>query len=94
MKTRRQERLTTQLSILARVPAVHVAVTLLDISTSGCRIETDSELAQVGATILLTFSDQFEAAGEVAWRKEGECGVKFHKDIPEETVDRIAALVN
>ena len=91
MKLRRAARVETRIEIDARIPASSVAVTVLDISTTGCSIQTDSTLARVGGTIFLKLSDHEGVAGQIVSNDEKRYGVEFYKPVSEETIDWIAA---
>lgn len=90
MKLRHGDRFASNVVTNARMPASTAEVAIMDISTKGCKIRTSSELAQIGATILIRLPDGGEAAGQIAWKNKEGCGVKFSKPIPEEFIDRIA----
>ena len=91
MAMRKDDRLETRRPTRARFPTSEVEVVLLDLSTAGCRIETDNEFAQVGATIVLTLLAEHEAAGQIAWRRDGECGVRFYKEVSTLVIDQVGA---
>ena len=93
MTTRRNERVSTSLVATASIPGSDFRVLVRDISVSGCRIRTNSELAKVGSTIIVTLGSQEMASGQIAWAGDGEFGVKFHKAITEDAVDRISASI-
>ncbi|WP_086436703.1 PilZ domain-containing protein [Altererythrobacter xiamenensis] len=90
MELRQGDRFASRFVTAARIPASNAEVAILDISTTGCKIRTSSELAQIGATILIRLPDGEEAAGQIAWKNKERCGVKFSKPIPEQLIDRIA----
>ena len=50
---------------------------LIDLSTGGCKIVSDSGLASMGDAIEVTLLDGVAASGTVAWVKDGTMGVKF-----------------
>lgn len=94
MKIRKAERFATHIATNARVPASAVDVVVLDVSTIGCLIQTQSMLAQVGATILLRLSDRDAVAGEIVWKDQNRCGVKFSRPISEESIDWVETRNN
>lgn len=79
---------------IASIPGSDFSVLVRDISVSGCRLSTDSALAQTGSTIIVTLAGQEMASGQIAWVADGECGVKFYRPITEDTVDRISASID
>jgi hypothetical protein len=94
MKVRKELRFATHIATNARVPSSAVDVVVLDVSTTGCLIQTQSILAQVGATILLRLSDIGEVAGELVWKDKNHCGVKFFTPLAEESIDLVEITIN
>lgn len=90
MQTRRNERVSTNIATVGRMPASFAEVTVIDLSTVGCQIHTCSPLARVGATILLSLSDRDDVAGQIVWKEAERCGVQFFNDLSEEAIDWIA----
>lgn len=90
MRVRGDERFGSDLATVARLPATGIALSVVDVSHTGCRIRADSELARVGATIIITISDLADVSGEIVWAEGGYCGVRFHTPISDELVDQIA----
>jgi hypothetical protein len=90
MRERGEERIATAIATIARIPASQTEILVLDLSTQGCRIKTDSGSVQVGATIILRLSDRDEAAGQIIWKKADQCGIRFFKHLSEEALDWIA----
>lgn len=84
MATRSSERIPVYCQTMARAPASPVLVTILDISKTGCRIESDSSLLQVGGTVLLDIPGDQQAAGQVVWRKQSSFGIRFYKELSED----------
>ena len=93
MKVREQERVQTHFFSAARVPASLAEVTIVDVSETGCRIVTDNQSAQIGATIILSLPHEVYASGQIVWKRKSECGVHFHKPIGMGTIDGIAAHI-
>lgn len=91
MKTRKEERLTTNVASTARVPATPAEIRILDISRTGCKIATGNGHVQVGATILVQLAGNDEAAGQIAWKDGEVSGVRFHRAISLDAVDRTVA---
>lgn len=91
MAMRKDERLETRLPIHARFPNSEAEVILLDLSKAGCKIATDSEYARVGVTVILRLRPEHEAAGQIAWQRGSECGVRFYKEISPQVIDQVGA---
>ncbi|MFB0614216.1 PilZ domain-containing protein [Aurantiacibacter poecillastricola] len=91
MHDRESQRVGIRFPCAAQLPGSTLDVVVLDITPSGCRLATASGLAKIGATIVLLFSDRLDAAGQIVWRDEWECGVMFHEHISENTIDWLAA---
>ena len=91
MRIRDEQRIGTHFRCDAHIPSTVTEVVILDISTTGCRLSEENRIAQVGATIVLHLGDLREASGQIAWRKDDECGVRFHKPINTDLIDWIAA---
>lgn len=79
MDTRSSERTPVFCQIMARAPATPVPITVLDISRTGCKIESKSPLLQVGGTVLLDFTHGQQAAGQVVWHQQGSFGIRFYR---------------
>lgn len=90
MKVRTDERFGSDLATVARFPESGIALSVVDVSHTGCRIRSGSELARVGATIIITISELADVSGEIVWAKDGYSGVRFHMPISDKLVDQIA----
>ena len=90
MQVRNEERFASDISAVARIPATGIETTILDVSSTGCKLAADSNLAQVGATIIIRLSERDEIAGQVVWANRKLRGVKFHSPISDELIDQIA----
>lgn len=91
MKTRVDERIETFLQVQARFPSASAVVCILDISKNGCRIKTHDRSAKVGTTVVLELLNELYVSGEIVRDLETDCGVKFHRPVPEGVIDQIAA---
>jgi hypothetical protein len=89
MEHRRTDRFSTHLQVRGRIPASPIAATILDVSTTGCRLEAASPLVKPGATILLDLPGGGAVAGQIVWRDDAECGVKFHEQISGRIIAQI-----
>ena len=83
-------RFKISLMLEGRVPATPIGALLLNISLTGCLVETD-ELSVVaeGATILLTVTSSITLTGQAAWKRGGAFGVAFHKPITAAILERV-----
>lgn len=61
------------------------AVTIVDLTTLGCRIEADFRLT-VGAYVTLLLPTDGAISGWVAWAKGGALGVDFSKPLAAESI--------
>lgn len=91
MEKRRAKRFAFDIEAQARVPATKVAVTILDLSASGCRLRTESTLAQYGASIIMLLPQQIEVRGWIVWKSGGTCGVEFEKPLSERCVAELTS---
>ena len=66
---------------------------ILDISSGGCRVQTELESMRIGATVILKLSESEQVAGQVAWKQRDECGVEFYRPLADEIIDKIAVWV-
>ena len=64
---------------------------VLDISLSGCKLEGADQPDLIGATMVLEFPGQEEAAGEVVWQSTAEFGIRFYKALTDEALARIVS---
>jgi hypothetical protein len=81
---------SVNLLIAGRVPATPIAVHLLDLSKTGCKIQSpDAERIARGATILLAISNLSEVEGQIVWQKGDRFGIKFHEEISEELIQQV-----
>lgn len=86
MNKREAERFVSDFATQARIPATRVSVTIVDLSTSGCKLRTESELAQAGSSIVMSFINQLETHGWIVWKSGTECGVQFDNPLPSSLV--------
>lgn len=90
MWVRGEQRFTSNVPVMARLPDSNIDVVVVDVSATGCRLRTRSRDVQVGATILLEFEGIEEIAGQIAWSERRQFGVRFNRILPEATLDQIA----
>lgn len=86
MNKRSADRFESNIPTVARVPATLVTVTILDLSTSGCKLQTSSKLAQVGATIIMSLTSQLDVGGRIVWQSDDTCGVEFDIRLHQELI--------
>lgn len=93
MFERADPRSSVDLSVDCRAPAVPIAAKVVNISVSGCLALTKAgKLAAKGATIFLEFDDLTILSGQVVRRTDFEIGVRFHKAVSRELLDRLCLL--
>ena len=83
-------RFEISLVVQGRVPATPVCALLLNISLTGCLVESDDpSVVSEAATILLTITSSITLTGQVAWKRGAAFGVAFHKPLSDETLKRV-----
>ena len=93
MDKRKAERFASFVKTEARVPATRVGVTILDISSSGCKLSTQSKLAQVGASIVVSLTDDVVVGGWIVWKSGEVCGVEFDEALNQSFMSDFQAFV-
>lgn len=63
---------------------------ILDLSSSGIRIEMDSAPA-VGTPALVKWDGQ-EVMGQIIWEKGGSCGMRFDRPLPDGLVEEVKMI--
>lgn len=83
-------RFKISLLVEGRIPATPIAGLLLDISLTGCLLETTMTpgISQ-GATIRLMVPGLTALAGQIAWCAGTRCGVRFNREMANEELIRI-----
>jgi hypothetical protein len=64
-----------------RVPATPTLATVLNLSASGCLLESDQPCISHGSTILIQLPGACEIAGQVMWCRGSRVGVKFNSGL-------------
>lgn len=83
-------RFKVSLIVQGRVPATPIGALLLNISLTGCLVETDEPtVVSEAATILLAITSSITLTGQVAWKRGDAFGVAFHKPLTDETLERV-----
>ncbi len=83
-------RFNISLVVQGRVPATPISALLLNISLTGCLLETqESSVVSKGATIMLTVSGSITLTGQVAWGRGNSFGVRYHKPIDDDVLATI-----
>jgi hypothetical protein len=77
MERRSNPRTEVNQEVDERAPATPIRGKVLDLSASGCLMETDSALVIVGRTVLLALSDTVEVAGSVVRKSDHQVGIEF-----------------
>jgi hypothetical protein len=73
--------------IQARVPATPIDARLLDVSTTGCLIQTPHiDRVARGATILLSLSHSEHVSGQVVRISGSRFGVRFHHQLASQSI--------
>lgn len=91
MKERIENRVPTWFHTEARFPDDSAIVCVMDISTFGCRLLIDSRVPKIGMTLVLKLAEERYASGEIVRVIENDCGVRFHRPLPIELIDQVAA---
>ena len=78
MDQRKSYRTKVNRTVVGRIPATPIAVTVLDLSTGGCAIEVGAIAIPPGTTILLELSNLVEASGRVVWSDARRIGIEFY----------------
>lgn len=93
MHQRSDQRLAINHECMAGFPTVRAHVRILDISTTGCKIWTDSAYARVGSTVILDFTSDRGTAGWIV-RVNGEHrAIRFCEQLSIEDMDFLASGV-
>lgn len=79
---RERRRLAADISATLCAERDAAAVRIVDISTSGCRIECDRTLTP-GMAVSLTFPDSLAVTARVVWQKELHAGLHFSVPLDE-----------
>lgn len=75
---RLEDRIASDASAIARIPASPHRVTLIDVSRSGCQIRLSDGIAvPVGSTVHLDFGPGRRMTGQVMWAGPRTAGVRF-----------------
>ena len=83
MQRRGGNRINTRVSLPARAKNREHITRLIDLSRTGCKIDSSAwELAE-GDQIVFAFSKDVSVAGKVSWRRGGNAGVHFDDPLPE-----------
>jgi len=78
MDQRKSYRTKINRTVVGRIPATPITVTVLDLSTGGCAIEVGSIAIPPGTTILLELTKTVEAAGRAVWADAQRIGIEFY----------------
>ena len=89
MERRKSPRAAMNQEVIGRIPATPIRAKILDLSGSGCQIESESPLVLVGRTILLDLSDTCELAGTVVRKSGDHAGIEFTEPINPEILSRL-----
>ena len=90
MDQRKSYRTKVNRTVVGRIPATPIAVTVLDLSTGGCAIEVGAIAIPPGTTILLELSNLVEAAGRVVWSDARRIGIEFYDRL---TADELLSVL-
>lgn len=80
---RQYNRFTVDKKIECKIGRQHSAVSLYNLSSGGCMIETASANADVGVPVMVKLNDKTEMPGVIVWRIGKNAGIKF--EIPLHT---------
>lgn len=80
MVMRSYNRFKTDQTVGCTVGKKQGKVSLYNLSSGGCMIETKSKYAQEGARIVIDLTDTLSMSGKIVWRVDQSAGIKF--DIP------------
>lgn len=76
------DRLSSDASAIARIPASPHPVRLIDVSRTGCRIRTvDGIRVPLGSTVHLDFGPGRRMTGQVMWSEARSAGVRFDRTV-------------
>lgn len=90
MDRRKESRSSTQDSVRVRLAGRSLRCRMRNLSRSGCLIECDTMLVEVGTPVEVVLSTDCVAAGEVAWQLGANFGVRFTLPIPAALVREYA----
>lgn len=79
MERRAHRRIDLVKSVSGRVPAFPLEITVLDIASSGCRIEARTNLLSIGSEVSLHLDDKIDVKGHVVWKDKQYYGIKFDR---------------
>jgi hypothetical protein len=85
MERRKSYRTVTNRQVTGRAPATPFTGTLLNLSESGCLLQSAHAL-RTGTTVVLELSPTEQVAGQVAWNKGEKSGIAFHRNLSAETL--------
>ena len=79
---RNRDRLSVDVMVSCRVPAVPVAARLVDLSKSGCKLHFKATMPpETGSSVTVALAAGPAAVGEVVWQTVEEVGVRFRRNI-------------
>ncbi|MEZ5680695.1 MAG: PilZ domain-containing protein [Erythrobacter sp.] len=90
MERRQESRKTTQDTVRVNLGGRSLRCRMLNLSASGCMIECDDAITEVGAHFEVLLGPGVMAQGRVAWQLGESVGVLFHAPIPETIVREYA----
>jgi hypothetical protein len=85
MERRKSYRTVTNREVTGRAPATPITGKILNVSETGCLLESTHAL-RTGTTVVLELSSTEQVAGQVAWHKGDRSGIEFHQKLCPETL--------
>jgi len=85
MERRKSYRTVTSRQVTGRAPATPINGTLLNISETGCLLQSHHQL-RTGTTVVLELSATEQVAGQVVWHQGEKSGIEFHEKLCPETL--------
>ncbi len=83
MERRKSYRTVTNRKVTGRAPATPFAGTLLNLSETGCLLQSVHAL-RTGTTVVLELLPSEHVSGQVVWNKGEKSGIEFHRKLAQE----------
>ena len=83
IERRVDERTSTNVSLMCRVPAIPTRAIMHDLSLVGCRLEFPNAEVELGGTTVLEVPGVTRIDGRVMWVRGNQAGIRFHRRLTE-----------
>ena len=84
---RSYSRFRTDTKIQCSIAGDTETVSLYNLSSGGCMIETGSARAEKGARVVVVLSNKAQMEGQIVWRIDHNAGVKFDHPLHQAVVE-------